>query len=220
MKILCIGYRDWSIEIYNKLKRQNKNHDFLIIETVEDSYVPKIKKFNPDMILFYGWSNIIKKEIVDQYKCLMLHPSPLPKYRGGSPIQNQIINGEKKSAISIFIMDQGIDTGPILKQKSFNLSGSIEQIFTRIKKIGYELTNQILSEDLTPTSQDNSKATYYKRRKPSQSEITLEEIKNKSSEYIHNKIRMLEDPYPNAFIKTADGKKVYITKSYIDENDL
>lgn len=219
MKILCIGYRDWSIEIYERLKKENKKHSFKIIKSTDNSYISNIQKFNPELILFYGWSNKIDKEIVSQYKCLMLHPSPLPKYRGGSPIQNQIINGEKKSAISIFIMDEGIDTGPILKQKSFNLNGSIKEIFSKIIKIGYELTNDILHEGFNPISQDHSQATYYKRRTPLDSEISIDEIKNNTAEYIHDKIRMLQDPYPNAYIKAQDGKKVYIIDSYINEND-
>ena len=55
----------------------------------------------------------------------------------------------------------------------------------------------------------------YKRRKPSQSEITLDEIKTKKANYLYNKIRMLQDPYPNAFIKTIDGKKLTIQKASI-----
>ena len=80
MKILCIGYRDWSIEIYERLKKENKKHSFKIIKSTDNSYISNIQKFNPELILFYGWSNKIDKEIVSQYKCLMLHPSPLPKY--------------------------------------------------------------------------------------------------------------------------------------------
>ena len=49
----------------------------------------------------------------------MLHPSPLPKYRGGSPIQNQIINGESKSAVTLFKINNKIDQGDIIYQKEF-----------------------------------------------------------------------------------------------------
>ena len=50
----------------------------------------------------------------------------------------------------------------------------------------------------------------YKRIKPEQSEITLKELKEKKADFLFNKIRMLEDPYPNAYIKTKDGKKIKI----------
>ena len=83
----------------------------------ENFSIDEIARFSPDLVLFYGWSDIIASEIISEYSCLMLHPSPLPKYRGGSPIQNQIINGEVDSAVSIFLMDEGIDTGPICDRK-------------------------------------------------------------------------------------------------------
>ena len=72
------------------------------------------------------------------------------------------------------------------------------------------LTVKILKNKFKIKEQDHKKATYFKRRKPSQSEITINELKNKNSDYIINKLRMLENPYPNAFLKTKDGKKIKI----------
>jgi methionyl-tRNA formyltransferase len=66
--------------------------------------------------------------------------------------------------------------------------------------------------------QDHSAATFCKRRTPSESEITTEELATKSAEYLYNKIRMLADPYPNAYIVAADGKKVMITAARIEKD--
>ena len=71
-----------------------------------------------------------------------------------------------------------------------------------IKKGGYLLRKQ-----------DHKQATNCKRRKPNDSEITIDEIQNNTAEYLHNKVRMLTDPYPNAYIKCKDGSKLYITKT-------
>ena len=77
-----------------------------------------------------------------------------------------------------------------------------------------EGTNKIVySKKIKVRKQNHKLATYFKRRNPKQSEITLKEIKNKPSYYIINKIRMLEDPYPNAFIKLKDKK--LIIKNFI-----
>jgi methionyl-tRNA formyltransferase len=65
--------------------------------------------------------------------------------------------------------------------------------------------------------QDNSDATYCKRRTPSDSEITAEELASQSAEYLYNKIRMLAPPYPNAYILTVDGKKLMITSAHIED---
>ena len=208
MKICCVGYRDWALKIYDYL--DSDGYDTYIIRNKDEYNESKIRKYNPDYILFYGWSNIINSQLINDFKCIMLHPSSLPKYRGGSPIQNQIINGEKDSSITLFIMDDGIDTGDIIAQKFLSLKGNLNEIFSRMTKTGLELTLSVLEDGYILRRQDESKATYYKRRKPGMSEITPEELSNRDGEYLYNKIRMLQDPYPNAFIRTKDGRKLKI----------
>ena len=107
-------------------------------------------------------------------------------------------------------MTDEMDAGDIVAQKSYSLQGHLCEILNRIEKNGIELTMTILSEGIFPITQDHSAATFCKRRKPEQSEITIEEIINKSGIYLYNKIRMLEDPYPNAYIKTSDNKKLML----------
>mgnify|MGYP003331528371 CR=1 FL=1 len=102
--------------------------------------------FKPDLILFYGWSWIISKNLVENFKCLMLHPSPLPKYRGGSPIQNQIINGETLGAVSIFLMDDGIDTGPIVDQRKIPIY--FDDTWSRVRKREVQATNDLLKTNI------------------------------------------------------------------------
>ena len=153
MKIICCTYRDWAKEIYDFLENTFKEHNFIIISSKEEYSEKIIHNENPDLILWYGWSWIIPKNILKKYYSVMLHPSPLPKYRGGSPIQNQIINGETTSAVTLFKMDKGIDTGDIIYQEQFSLEGDLEDIFKRITYIG---TN--LSINLLPPFADNATA--------------------------------------------------------------
>jgi methionyl-tRNA formyltransferase len=216
MRIACISYREWALNIYDNLVK-NSDHTFLIIRSKAQYSEPALRDFKPDIILFYGWSWIIEKSLLTDFKCLMLHPSPLPKYRGGSPIQNQIISGETNSMVTIFKMNEFLDAGEIYYQKEYSLEGSIDEIFNRISIIGTELTFRILNENTTPIAQNNEEATIYKRRKPSESEITIDELQNKSGIFLYNKIRMLGDPYPNAYIKTKDGKKLYITNAKLGD---
>ncbi len=218
MKIACISYRAWANSIYNQLfDRYKDEHKFLRISSKEEFDKEELIKFNPDIILWYGWSWIIDEYFTKNYISIMLHPSPLPKYRGGSPIQNQILNGEKQSAVSLFKMTKNLDDGDIFYQEKFSLEGSLDDIFNRIIDLGLKGTIKILKGNYKLKKQDHTKATYVKRRKPEESEITLDELKNKSSTYLYNKIRMLNDPYPNAYIITSDNKKLFITKSKIGE---
>jgi methionyl-tRNA formyltransferase len=212
MKIACIGYRSWSLSIYTKIQHRFPDHEFLIQGFNGEFSESEIHRFDPTIILFYGWSDIIISTLITRYTCLMLHPSPLPKYRGGSPIQNQIIRGETESAVTIFVMDGGIDTGPISRQEYLSLDGSLKDIFCRIESVGYDLTKDILQNGLNEKEQDHSAATNFSRLTPAMSELTLEELETRSSLYLHNKIRMLQDPYPNPYIKTQDGKRLVINE--------
>ena len=210
MKIALIGYRDWAIKIYDSISREFSQFSYYKVYSQEEFSEEKLDSFDPDLILFYGWSRIIPPRIVSKYKCLMLHPSPLPKYRGGSPIQNQIIRGETESAVTVFIMDEGIDTGDIIGQKKMSLLGDIPDIFDRMSRIGLEITRDFLLGNYKVVKQDNSESTSFKRRQPRQSEITFEELAESTGTYLYNKIRMLTGPYPSAYIKTSDGKKILL----------
>ncbi len=235
MNILYLGYRDWAYQILKKLLKKARN-DWKICAVIttpqlEAKYTslsipcyklnPKqnnkilnlIKKYRPDVILAYGWSWIIPKTIYSKYSTLILHTSPLPKYRGGSPIQHQIMAGEKNSAISIFKADGGLDTGDIFAQVPFSLSGTLNQIFRRIAIVGTKATLQVLEglskNNIKPMPQDNSKATTFMRRRPEESRLTADDFKHKTSEELYNFIRALTDPYPNAYIVCKDGRKLY-----------
>jgi len=214
MRIACVGYRKWALEIYDRIAATHDDSCFIIRS--KNQYSSKvIIDFKPDIVLFYGWSWIIGEDITSKYKCIMLHPSPLPKYRGGSPIQNQIISGEKKSMVSLFLMDGEMDGGDIIAQEEYSLEGKLDDIFHRITNHGYNLTkkNIIDVDDLKYHPQNNANASYCKRRKPEESELTLDELIEKPAKYLYDKIRMLADPYPNAYIKTSDGKKLIIKEA-------
>lgn len=217
MRIACVGYRNWALNIYDQLA-QSLDHTFLIFRSRAQFNEAVLRDFRPDLVFFYGWSWIISDDLLKDYTCLMLHPSPLPLYRGGSPLQNQILAGETSSKVSIFVMNSEIDAGDILAQEDLSLEGSLDEIFSRIEKIGAQLTLQILRDGLNPVPQDHARATFCKRRKPEDSEITLAELQGRDAKYLDNKIRMLADPYPNAFIRTIDGKKLLIKLADVRED--
>jgi methionyl-tRNA formyltransferase len=235
MKFAYFGYREWAEKIFENLKKEEFDVDSFTIQNGEYKKIEKLgtkiinKKEIGNMnlkeyraLLFYGWSWIIPNEIVNNYESVCLHPSPLPKYRGGSPLQNQIINGEKKSAVTLFRMDDKTDSGPIYFQKEFCLEGKIEDLFGRIIKVGSKLTKKLLedfeNERIKTFPQNEKEATFYRRRKPEESELTPEKINNMTSEQIYNFIRSLGDPYPNAYIKGKDGKKVFLKDSNLESD--
>ena len=209
MRVCCVGYRAWALNIYDSLSR-SCDHTFLIMRSLEQFDQAALFDFKPDLVLFYGWSWRVPAEILGEYTCLMLHPSNLPKYRGGSPIQNQIIDGLKETKVTIFVMVEAIDAGPIVAQEDLDLQGSIDDIFRRIEKIGFDITVALLEYGLSLVEQNHAEATYCRRRKPCESEITISELTTLDGRALYNKIRMLTGPYPNAFIRTCDGKRLVL----------
>ena len=171
-----------------------------------------LKRKKPEIIFFPDWSWIIPNEIISNYKCICFHESNLPKFRGGSPIQNQIIRGVTKTKTTAFIMNEKIDAGDIILQKNLSLEGSIQEIFSRMAENDYSLILKIINGKYRRKKQ-SGKPTSYSRRKPKDSEL---KSLNHSKNYLYNFIRMLEDPYPNAFIRI--GKQKLIFKKAIYNN--
>ena len=218
--ILFCSYRDWANKIYQSLKEKYSDDiDFVYVDKNQKDKIGELaKQWEAETIFFVGWSWIVKKNIVKKYDCVCLHPSPLPKYRGGSPIQHQIINGEDDGAVTLFKMDGGVDTGDVLYQKEISLDGELDNIFDRITSegiLGFErVVNEIsLGNELLGFPQDESQATTFKRRTPEESEITSTDLRKNDAEYVYNKVRALQYPYPNAFIQFQNGSKLYLKKS-------
>lgn len=218
-KVLFCSYREWASQIIKSVEKNYKKSIEFSKASTKDELLTNIKKENFDLIFFLGWSEIISASIVNNNFCICLHPSLLPKYRGGSPIQNQIINGEEESGISFFKMDENIDTGPTIYQEKFNIKDiDLDEVFNSIVKSGVNgldfILKKLVSDDEIPlVKQQENEATFYKRRTEEMSEIQLEDFNKFTSKELHNKIRCLQDPYPNAFIRCKDGSVLYLKKS-------
>lgn len=109
-------------------------------ETIE-----KIKYTNPDFIIVVAYGQILSKEILDipKFACINGHASLLPKYRGASPIQSAILNGDEITGTTSMLMEEGLDTGDILEQKSITIDKK-ETSDTLFEKLS------ILTADLSP----------------------------------------------------------------------
>lgn len=166
-----------------------------------------VKKINPKMIFFPDWSWIVPENIINNYTCVCFHESDLPKFRGGSPLQNQIIRGITKTKSTAFIMNKNLDSGDILLQRNLSLKGSLDDIFQRMLENDFKMIVKIINGQYKRKKQVGI-PTIYKRRKPEDSEL---KNLNYDKKYLYNFIRMLADPYPNAFLRV--GKRKIIFKS-------
>ena len=165
----------------------------------------KIKKIKPKIIFFIHWSEKIPKKIFKRYLCIQFHSSDLPYFKGGSPIQNQILRGLKKTKISAFKVEQNFDVGKICMKKTLSLSGSAYEIFKRLEKISIFMINKIIKKNSIKFFKQKGKGSFFSRRHPEESNIKY--ISNPNLKKIYDFIRMLDaDDYPNAFINFKEFK--------------
>lgn len=211
MKIICVGYRTWALNIYDELARKI-SHPLLIMRSKEQYQEDLIFDFKPDLVLYYGWSWHVSDRIVEEFTCVMLHPSRLPEYRGGSPIQNQIKAGLLMTKATLFLMSKKMDAGPIINTAPLSLKGDMPQIFAALELVGLKMTLEMIDNGCSTHPQVEEDATYFSRLNPNDSEITLKDFETSSGVDLYNKIRMLTGPYPRAFFRTTDGKLLIFDK--------
>jgi len=185
---------------------------------IED-YYSTIKEIEPDLILVMGWYYLIPKRIRElaKYGAWGIHASLLPKYAGGAPLVWAIINGEKETGVTLFQLGDGVDDGDIIEQKSFliEFEDTIKEVYEKAieasKGILLMALNQI--ERFRPKPQIKSEIKIYPQRKPEDGEIDLK----KTALEIYNFVRAQSSPYPGAFIKTVDGKRLVIEKARVED---
>ncbi len=199
-KIIIATIKSWNIKNALKLKEELKNeYEVKIITKKEDLTYEKIKKINPEYIFFPHWSWIIPKEIYNNFECVVFHMTDLPFGRGGSPLQNLILRGIKKTKISAIKPVEELDAGPIYMKRPLSLAGSAEDIYKRASKIIFEIMIPYLLKNKVKPKPQKGKIVIFKRRTPEESKIP-EDI---TFEKVYDYIRMLDaEGYPPAFLET------------------
>lgn len=194
-------HKETNIEILKNLKILNINFE-KFSQSESDYFFNEIKKQRIDLFIVSGFPTILKHSFFNlpRLGTINLHAGYLPDYRGGSPLNWQIINGEKKIGISIVKMNQKIDQGNILVRRKFALKLS-EDISDAHKKANYHFTQNIIKAITMLINNDkgivqkSNQGVYYHQRSD---EDGLIDWKRKSFEII-NFIRALTHPYPGAF---------------------
>ncbi|TDI76008.1 MAG: methionyl-tRNA formyltransferase [Bacteroidetes bacterium] len=177
-----------------------------------------IKEINPDVIFVIGWTRLVNAEIlaIPKYGCIGMHASLLPKYRGRAPVNWALINNEKITGNTMILLDDGVDTGDILLQRSISitLADTCGTLYDKVAKAGREMIREIIPHlqkgDLPRKHQNHDEATVMPKRTPEDGLIDW----NKSALEIFNWIRALTHPYPGAFTY-YQNKKLFIWDAQI-----
>ncbi len=189
-------------------------------------FLKEFREIAPNLCIVAAYGKIIPKEILDipSLGFLNIHPSLLPRWRGPSPIQYTILNGDTETGVTIIKMDERMDRGPIIAKSKIQISKSkitYRELHNQLAKLGAELLiktlPQYLGGAITSVSQDDSKATYSKILKKDDGRIDWE----KTAEEIERMIRAFT-PWPGAWTvwpTVEKSSRVRIEKADTIESD-
>lgn len=206
------------------LDKFSKKHDIplLKINNINDKEViDALKEYDIDWLFIIGWSQIAKQEVLEAPNkgCIGMHPTLLPKGRGRAAIPWAIIKGLDKTGVTMFKLDQGVDTGDIIGQGIIELKNDTtatklyEEVNNMHTKLISKYWNDIVNDEVILTRQNESEATEWPGRKPKDGEIN----NNMTISEADKLVRAVTHPYPGAFYKDDDNT-IRIWSAEFDEN--
>ena len=168
----------------------------------EESFVEQMRALKPDVMVVIAFGQILNQELLDlpKFGCVNIHASLLPKYRGASPIQWAVINGDEETGITTMQMAAGMDTGDILETAVIKLDKKETggSLFDRLSLMGGDLILSTLDKleagTIQAVPQDGAQATYVKKIPKSMGEIDW----TMSAVAIERLVRGL-NPWPSAY---------------------
>ncbi len=163
----------------------------------------QFRSFKPDVAVVAAYGLILPKEVlsIPKYGCINIHPSLLPRWRGAAPIQHTILAGDQETGVSIMQLNEGLDSGPILKQKKFLIekNDNYKTLHDKLSALGSNLLMEVLNEieKQVPSEQNDDNACYADK---------VEDYKiyaNDTCEVAYRKVKAF---YPKAFIKIENKR--------------
>lgn len=223
--VVYCGYRSWSTDLYSGLNNFCYKRGDVKLRPLVSSKESLVGLEGVDLVIFAGWSWIVPKEIIDKYLCVCIHPSNLPNFAGGSPIQHQVIAGEFDSKVTVFKMNNKLDSGPVYDKASVSLLGPIEEVYEKIRLACLPILRSLLTDLATGCivfKKQSSEPIPLKRLKPKDGILTEKQVNDMTFKELENRINMLRSPYPGLSIKMGDSLvscKEAIKYRYIPKGD-
>ena len=182
-----------------------------------------VKKFEKPAGVLVSFGRIIPQEIIDLFTpaIVNVHPSLLPKYRGPSPIESAILNGDTKTGVSLMKLSKEMDAGDVYSQEEIKLSKTetASELYEICGKVGAEMLvrdlPKIISGELKGEKQDNSQAEYCQLLKKSDSVL---QPKKQTAKEAEQQIRAFEI-FPKSKI-TIDERTIIIKSAEVLDNDM
>lgn len=181
----------------------------------------QLRAWNPDLIVVAAFGQILRKDVLElpRYGCINVHASLLPRWRGAAPINAAILHGDEETGVTIMQMDVGLDTGPMLTQRSIRLTpeDTAGSVFEKLSTLGADLLLETLPEylsgNLTPTPQPEEGVTYAPMLKKEEGRLDF----THPAEELERRVRAF-NPWPGAFMD-FDGTLLKVHRARAETGD-
>jgi len=192
----------------------------------EEGMKEAIMEAKPDFIIVAAFGQILPRSILDIAPCINLHASLLPQYRGASPVQQSLLNGDKKTGVTSMLMEEGLDTGDILEKIDFVIPKEM-RLHALMQQLTDDASLLTLStirnfSQITAEKQNDAEATLCKKIKKSDGEVCFDDASS-----IYNKYRAFEG-WPGIFsengtkfddVSLVESEKKYKSYEILDFNE-
>ena len=209
---IFIAEKNLNTKVLTFLKKKKIN--FTLVKRIDTDLEKKIKNENYDLLISAGFPLIFSEELINSSKfgTINLHAGNLPNYRGGSPLNWQIINGQKKIGISIVKMCKKLDAGDIYASKTFRLTkrDDIKTVHNKANLFFSKMTMDVINKiylGIKPLPQKRIGEKTYRQRSENDGLIDWEKL---NAEEVFNFVRAITKPYPGAFYFNEKKNKIKI----------
>lgn len=212
--------------IYLDNVASENNAPLLKINNINDQEVlDALREYQIDWLFIIGWSQIARKEVLEAptYGCIGMHPTLLPIGRGRAAIPWTIIKGLDKTGVTMFKLDEGVDTGDIIGQGVIRIGNNTTatELYKKVDDMHINLIakywNNIVNNNITLTKQNEEMATEWPGRKPEDGEL----LNRMTMDEADKLVRAVTRPYPGAYYN--DGEKtlrIWSAKTNINEGEI
>lgn len=179
-------------------KRTGEN--FALITRKEELNAKRLQKLSPRYIFLPHWSYFVPSEVYKNYECIIFHMTDVPYGRGGSPLQNLIVRGHRKTMMTALRCVAGLDAGPVYLKRPLTLQGTAEEIYERAARLIEDMIVTIVKTQPLSRPQKGRPVTF-KRRTPEQGNL---DALTRTGQ-VYDFIRMLDAKgYPQAYLSTKN----------------
>ena len=183
-----------------------------ITDVNEPAVIEALREHRVEWLFVVGWSQIVRRELLHAGLAGLVgaHPTPLPRGRGRAPIPWTIIKGLERTAVTFFLIDEGVDSGPIIEQRPVEVAPDETSgtLYEKVARTHAAMVNDVLGrldegvESFRPQAHED--ATYWPRRGPEDGRL----VPSMTVAEADRLIRACTRPYPGAFVDRPEGRLV------------